>query len=153
MSLASCINEYNYGIKISLDETSPLVKRTIKYRPYQCWFNDELRELKKKKQKLEKKFKKNSNNLNYAEYKKQKLLYYSSLKQTRTAYYSGILQNSETNSKIMYNTVQMLSGDNKEKVLPGFCVKDLVELFSDYFDEKNEIIETKHEFTTRNSDK
>ena len=31
----------------------------------------------------------------------------------------------------------MLSGDNKEKVLPsGFCVKDLVELFSDYFHEK-----------------
>ena len=32
----------------------------------------------------------------------------------------------------------MLSGDNKEKVLPsGFCVKDLVELFSDYFYKKN----------------
>ena len=31
----------------------------------------------------------------------------------------------------------MLSGDNKEKVLlSGFCVKDLVELFSDYFHEK-----------------
>ena len=31
----------------------------------------------------------------------------------------------------------MLSGHNKEKVLPsGFCVKDLVELFSDYFHEK-----------------
>ena len=31
----------------------------------------------------------------------------------------------------------MLSGDNKEKVLPsGFCVKYLVELFSDYFHEK-----------------
>ena len=31
----------------------------------------------------------------------------------------------------------MLSGDNEEKVLPsGFCVKDLVELFSDYFYEK-----------------
>ena len=34
MSLASCINEYNYGIKTSLNEISPLVKRTIKYRPY-----------------------------------------------------------------------------------------------------------------------
>ena len=53
------------------------------------------------------------------------------------AYYSGILQESETNSKIMYNTIQMLSGNNKEKVLPsGFFVKDLVELFSDYFHEK-----------------
>ena len=31
----------------------------------------------------------------------------------------------------------MLSGDKKEKVLPsGFCVKDLAELFSDYFHEK-----------------
>ena len=31
----------------------------------------------------------------------------------------------------------MLSGDNKEKVSPSdFCVKDLVELFSDYFHEK-----------------
>ena len=79
MSLASCINVYNYGIKTSLDEISSFVKRTIKYRPYQCWFNDELRELKKKKRKLERKFKKNSNNQNYAEYKKQKLLYYSSL--------------------------------------------------------------------------
>ena len=49
MSLASCINEYNYGSITSLDEISPLVKRTIKYRPYQCRFNDELRELKKKK--------------------------------------------------------------------------------------------------------
>ena len=56
VSLASHINEYNYGIKTSLDEISPLVKRTIKYRLYQCWFNDELRELKKKKQKLERKW-------------------------------------------------------------------------------------------------
>ena len=92
-----------------------------------------INELKKKKPKLERKFKKNSNNQNYAEYKKQKLLYYSSLKQTRTAYYSGILQDSETNSKILYNTIQMLSGDNKEKVLPSAF---LVELFSDYFHEK-----------------
>ena len=130
-----------------MDEISPLVKRTIKYRPYQCWFNDELRELKKKKRKLERKFKKNSNNQNYAEYKKQKLLYYFSLKQTRTAYYSGILQNSETNSKIMYNTIQMLSGDNKEKNLSsGFCVKDLVELFSDYFHEK--IVSTRSNLNT-----
>ena len=59
MSLASCINEYNYEIKTSLDEISPLIKRTIKYRPYQCWFNDELRELKKKKQKLKRKFEMN----------------------------------------------------------------------------------------------
>ena len=29
MSFASCINEYNYEIKTSLDEISPLVKRTI----------------------------------------------------------------------------------------------------------------------------
>ena len=137
MSLALCINEYNYGIKTSLNEISPLVKRILKYRPYQCWFNDKVRELKKKKRKLKRKFEKNSNNQNYAEYKKQKLLYCSSPKQTRTAYYSGILQESEKNSKIMYNTIQMLSCDNKEKLLPsGFCVKDLVELFSDYFHKK-----------------
>ena len=30
MSLALCINEYNYGIKTSSDKIFPLVKRTIK---------------------------------------------------------------------------------------------------------------------------
>ena len=83
-------------------------------------------------------------------------MYYSSLKQTKTAYYSGILQSSETNSKIMYNTIQMLSSDNKEKVLPsGFYVKDLVELFSHYFHKKIVSIHSNLNMNSqpRNSDK
>ena len=141
LSLEDAINLYNTTLKSILDEHCPIQHKTVRPRPLQKWYNDELRHLKRKKRAAEKKWKKlntSSNKLEYDEVNKQ---YKDAIKLARCMYYRTSLSKDKHDVKRIFKTINKLTGDDFTSMMPTHSNKKvLADNMTNFFASKIESI-------------
>ena len=137
ISIEAQVNTFNIVTEAICTEVAPIVVKTVHPRPKQCWYNEELRDLKRVKRRAERRWVKHRSSSHYDEYKAVKLNYYTRLKEVRTGYYKDALATDPCNLRKTFDVVHKLSGESTERKLPSYDsdVK-LAEDFVKFFDEK-----------------
>ena len=131
------VNIYNNVIFDICENVSPVEVKQVKERTAQCWFNDDLKVKKLNKRRSERKFVKNKNAANENDYKQKCKMYYDAVRNTRSNYYSNILNNNSKDLKVVYGIVNKLTGDKQASVLPyTVSYADLADRFAEFFSEK-----------------
>ena len=134
------ISRYNMVMKELLDKHAPLVTKTIKVVPMAPWFDEEYKQLRKKRRKAERKFKRSklpADRERFIHLRKETTLLARKKKQE---HYGNKIAQCST-SKELYNCVNELLDKKKESVLPTHnSSAELATEFNMYFKEKISII-------------
>lgn len=128
-----------YGI---LESHAPLQHKTLVVRPRGPWYNDDLKQLKRKRRKLEKKMKESNLPTDAAEYHKARNYYSAKLKQAKRNYYTNIIQESSGDSKKLFQVVNSLCKERNNNTLPPHSDSlQLANDFGEYFYRKITLIQ------------
>ena len=143
LTLEELVDGYSKTLSAILNKICPEEHKTVRPRPLQAWFNDELRQLKRNKRSAERKWKKFKSATNKEEYNNIKRLYHSAIKSARLNFYKTSLLKDKLDIKQVYKTVNKLTGDDFSSVLPTHSDKrTLANRMSDFFSNKIESIRT-----------
>ena len=130
---------YDGKITEILERHAPTQHITFKNHPRQPWFNKELRLLKRQKRSLERKLKKQCTDSLKEELSRFKKYYTENLVSVRTTFYRNLID--KNNSKMLYKTIDYLTGSKQEYILPNNINKmDLADRMAKYYVEKIKLI-------------
>ena len=141
LSLEELIDGYNKTLSTILNNHCPEEHKTVRPRPLQAWFNDELKQLKRKKRAAERKWRKCNSAANKEQYCNIKNNYHDAIKITRLEFSKKSLLKDQLDVKKVYKTVNKLTGDDIGSVLPTHADSDsgkkkLADNMSDFFSNK-----------------
>jgi hypothetical protein len=135
------VQMYSASMKDCVDKFAPQVEKTVFLRPLVPWFNEELKDLKKKKRKKEKIWCNNNTPENLETYHKSRNTYVKSLKNAKIKYYSDKIDSAEGDQKTLFQVVNMLSQSTRNTILPqAKSMEHLAEDIKDFFVTKVETI-------------
>ena len=135
---------YQSTLKNALDEQCEINEITVRNRPNQKWFNEDLRNLKREKRSVERTWKKRKNAYWQDKLTKIKQDYKNAIFHTRTKFYSNMYDNDKSDLKKTYKTTKYLTGDQSANILPATTNKfDLANKMADFF--KNKVVEIRKE--------
>ena len=125
-----------------LDKHAPLKTRVITLRPHAPWYNDELREMKQERRRMEHRWRTHGLDADKAAYRGLREKYNRCLYQTKTQYYSKMISNKANNPKDLFQVVDSLvNGKQANPPLPEHTSTDeLSNRFADYFTDKIDCI-------------
>ena len=128
-----------------------MIRRTVKERCEQQWYNDNLRSLKREKRRAERKWLKNKNDENELNYRRKKKIYYEALRSRKCEYYKSLIRVNKKDPKTLYGVVSKLSGDKELRKLPtATCDEKLADDFAVFFGEKIRSIREEINFEQQN---
>lgn len=117
---------------------------TVRSRPNQKWFNDNLRSLKRTKRSIERSWKKHKTSYWENKLKAVKQEYKDAIFHARTNFYSVIYDNNKSDLKKVYKTTKYLIGDQASTILPTTSNKfDLANEMAAFY--KNKVVEIRKE--------
>ena len=135
---------YQSTLKNALDEQCEINEITVRNRPNQKWFNEDLRNLKREKRSVERTWKKRKNAYWQDKLTKIKQDYKNAIFHTRTKFFSNMYDNDKSDLKKTYKTTKYLTGDQSANILPATTNKfDLANKMADFF--KNKVVEIRKE--------
>ena len=141
LSLEELVDGYSKTLSAILNKLCPEQHKTVRPRPLQAWFNEELRQLKRNKRSAERNWKKLRSPTNKEKYQTIKKLYHSAIKLARLNFYKKSLLKDKLDIKQVYKTVNRLTGDDFSSTLPTHSDKTvLANNMSDFFSSKIENI-------------
>ena len=125
---------YQFVLKELLDKHCPVIKRKLLHK-HEPWFDEELRDLRRKRRRAERLFRKVPSSNNKKQYNSLCKEMTQLIKSKRKSYTSSSVQAAHKNKKSLYGKINELLG--KSKPLPD-CPDDekLAENFRGYFSEK-----------------
>ena len=127
----SCFTEHSKNIlSTKYNEKCPIKEKIIKEYEGSKWFNNEIREAKKQRRKIEDKWKRNKTVDNWNNYKTVRNKYNTLVELNKIKYYNETLKNTK-NPKKKHKILDELLGLKKEKVLPNYS-KDHTTLANEY---------------------
>ena len=140
-SLDDLVRCYNATLSQILDNHAPLRKKVVIDRPRLPWFNDELKNLKAKRRKLEKQMLKSRSQHDRDVYCNFRNKYSELLNKARNNYYSDLISDCAGNSKKLFQVVNSLCKERQENPLPPHHdSRKLADDFGEYFCRKIQLI-------------
>ena len=113
------VDLYNTTISKILDAYCPLKTKVFNRDKTQRWYDADLQKLKQDKRKAKRKYNKSPSEDLYKVFQKARNKYTSNLKKTRRKYFANQIETNKGDSKVLFRTLNELTGTNKEKVLPS----------------------------------
>ena len=113
------VSSYNQVLSTIFNKHCPAKVVTVKSRPKQKWYTDELKDMKRIRRRLERKYVKNPTLLNKSNYNHIQILYKSCCKETRQNFNSNICMQNEGDLKALYKHISYLVDDDEQTVLPS----------------------------------
>ena len=114
-ALSDCFNKTLTDI---LDKFAPLKTRTMINRPKVPWFNDDIKQLKRQRRRLEKRAVKTDLPGDWNNYHKVRNQYFAFLKSARVNYYSNLIDQCAGESRKLFRVVNSLCREPLETALP-----------------------------------
>ena len=137
-ALFDCFNETLTDI---LDKFAPLKTRTMINRPKVPWFNNDIKQLKRQRRRLEKRAVKTDLPGDWNNYHKVRNQYSAFLKSARVNYYSNLIDQCAGDSRKSFRLVNSLCREPLETALPKHTdATKLANKFGTFFLKKIEII-------------
>nr|XP_054587113.1 uncharacterized protein LOC129152559 [Nothobranchius furzeri] len=109
------VHHVKSSLRVALDDVSPLKKKVIRDRKLAPWFNSHLRALKQNSRKLERTWRSTHHEEAYLPWKKSLVFYKNKLRQTRTAYFSALIEENKHNPKFLFSTVAKLTQNHSSE--------------------------------------
>ncbi len=143
--LNTVVSLYNSTLSDILDKHAPLQSRSMVERPHNPWFNDTIKEEKKKRRKCERDMKSNlSSEEASKQFKHQKNYVNWLMDKSRRECYSSQIEKCGSDQRALFNVVKSLCGEKVETPFPEHnSVHQLSEDFSEYFITKIKDIRSK----------
>ena len=127
---------FNSGRSV-LDTLAPVVKTLLPVRERRPWFNDNLRENKKIKRKLERKWKASRSYSDFKAFQRAKVNFNSLISKTKEMYYTDFILKNKNDQKLLFSMVHKLIDSKKEPEFPASSsTQQLANDFNNYFIEK-----------------
>ena len=124
-----------------MDKFAPLKTRTMVNRPNVLWFNDDIKQLKRQRRRLEKRAVKTDLPGDWNNYHKVRNQYSAFLKSARVNYYSNLIDQCAGDSRKSFRVVNSLCREPLETALPEHTdPTKLANEFGTFFLKKIEII-------------
>ena len=134
-------DHYDHVLSTLLDQHAPIKKRVVTLRPAAPWYTDEIRSEKAKRRKLERRWRKNKLTVNREMYVKQCNLVNNLISESKTKFYTTVIEENSTNPKVLFSAVNKLLNLKATKKLPSYDnALDLANDFVDYFFNKIQTI-------------
>ena len=128
---------YNSTIKKTVDNHCPAVLRSFKRRPFARWYNDNLKDLKRKTRRAERKFLKTLSPSDRDKVREIKNKYNWEQKVQRSKFYKDTINNNKKDIKNMYKVINQLAGNTEDKMLPkGESDRETANKFAAAFTDK-----------------
>ena len=136
-NLEDYVDKYNLTICEILDELCPIKSRLVKLDKSNKWYNNNLREMKRIKRRLERKFIKSPTPYNKTKFKQIKYDYNKLTKQTRIDFYAEKLDKFRHDPKNLNKTLAELTGNKPTRVYPTHAPdQTIAEEFASFYVEK-----------------
>jgi len=123
-----------------LDTHAPLKKRRVVTRPAAPWYNDDIKDAKRLRRRLERKWRRSRDPADRTNYVEQCHVVTELLQSSRSNYYKDLINSHSDNPRKMFNTVGKLLHTNaaasSSQFPPHSSTKDLVDNFMNFFDAK-----------------
>ncbi len=107
-SVTESVDFYNRSLSTLLDIHAPVKTRTVTFSRSAPWFTCELRKMKEAGRVLERRLKVTGLTVHRQAYREHQKAYAKSLRDARSRFYSGIINNSSGNSKQLFSTINHL---------------------------------------------
>ncbi len=104
-SVTESVDFYNRSLSSLLDLHAPVRTRTVTFSRSAPWFTCELRKMKEAGRVLERRLKVTGLTVHRQAYREYQKAYAKSLRDARSRFYSGIINNSPGNSKQLFSTI------------------------------------------------
>lgn len=131
------VQRYNDGLRELLDKHAPLRTKLIIVRPNTPWYDDNLRDAKRKRRKAERIMRRTNLTVHREIYQDTCVTYNKMLLQSRKDYYSSKIEECSNDQRQLFKLTNILMGSKREAVLPiADNDKNLADQFSDYFTRK-----------------
>ena len=137
LSIGQCVSAYNNTLKHALDKQCPSHKIKVRNRPQQKWFNESLKELKRKRRSMERKAKQYKSIWWQHQLKLINTEYKIAINETRATYFNTELNKNKSDSKKVHKKVNYLIGEKQTAIYPSY--ENELELANDmttYFSNK-----------------
>ena len=125
-------SQYNDVLQLLMDKHAPVRTRTITLRPYTPWFNENLRNLKRQKRRLERKYVTSGLEVHRQMYRDHCRIYNDAINSTKIDYYKTKISQSDQSQLF-----RMIDGFFKVKAVPPLpshvSSQTLAEDFINYF--------------------
>jgi hypothetical protein len=137
-------NMYHSELSRLLDVHAPLKKRYITIRPAAPWYNDDIRDAKRKRRRLERSWRRSKDPTDRELYRNQCRMVADLLRSSRSDYYSQVITAHAGDQRKLFTTVSKLLHTSPVKgCYPSHASdKDLPDKFMDFFDSKVRLIRT-----------
>ena len=135
---------YDSTLRAILEKHAPVQYKVKVVRPRVPWFNKDLMRLKARRRKLEKKMRKTNNVSDISTYRNVCNEYCLLLKNTKTTYYSDMIEHCAGDSKRLFQVVRSLCKERSDNLLPhSDHPRQLANEFGEYFCRKISLIREK----------
>ena len=129
--------EYNRTLNNLSANYFPTKLKSVKSRPKQKWYTEELDELKRTRRRIERKFKKWPTNEFYNEMINVREIFDTSVKAARQSYFKNLIRKNKDNLKFIYKTINSLVDENDQKILPTTSnYENLADEMAEFFRKK-----------------
>jgi len=136
-SAAEVLEAYNDGLRKLIDAHAPICTRTITLRAHAPWYNEELRNSKRRKRKLERQWRLSQLEVHRQIYRDFSAQANKLLRQVQTEYYSQKVEDSAGNKQSLFRVTKQLMGEESSTPLPDHSSpQELAERFSTFFLDK-----------------
>ena len=140
-SLDELTDYYMSGLLDLIDVHAPLISRTVTPRPHAAWYDEELRDARQLRRKLERKWRRNQQQSDHAAYRKQCSEVAKQLNRCKTLYYSNPVEECHNDQKSLFKiTDTLLVNQHKSKLPASDDDVLLANNFNNFFHDKIEII-------------
>ena len=134
-SANDAVDLYNSSLSSLLDYHAPLKTRTVTFTRSAPWYTSELRQMKRMGRVLERRYKSTGLTVHKTAYREHQKAYSKSLSDTRSQFYSDIINNSSANSRQLFRTVDTLLNP---PTIPLSGTTERCNRFASFFREKVE---------------
>ena len=132
-SFSNCIASYNRILKSSLDNFAPLKEKVVKDVPGSTWFDEEYRELRKKRRNAEKLWRKTGLDVHKSVFINLRNETTSLAFNKKRTKMREKINNAANNQKSLYSTLTELTGQNETAKYPSSSCQENANDFAHYF--------------------
>jgi hypothetical protein len=148
-SLCALVDQYDRVLKDILQNHAPLKQRTVTVRPDAPWYNDDIRDAKRKRRKAERMWRKTHLEIHKQLYAEKCALVTDMIKCAKHQYYSDAIKESASDQKSLFKVVDKLLHRKGATKLPEHdSHEDLANAFANFFEEK--ITKIRNDLLTQN---
>ena len=140
--ISLAVSEFEEVLSSLLNKYAPIKQRTIIIRPKAPWYCADIIDAKQIRRKLERKWRSTKLVSDRIAFSNQCRVVNEMIYKSKQAYYTSLIKNNATNSKLLFRTVNKLLQKNSEQLYPKAADdKNLANSFADFFVTKIENIQ------------